>query len=310
MKVLKKMTKNMAIILAVVASLSTTTAWANTKHSLGLWAEGAASAFLDNMEQTKNAIGGGGAVGFGYELQHKRFLMDIGVEFQYASTFTNLNPVMEGPINMIDDDPMNTPELRRYNGYFNFVERQDISNIGTVNIPVLFGGKFNKFYFLVGAKVGLNLMTASHVKATTEHTGEYLAFIDPFQNMPNHYFRMDEITSKSNPATFFGLLDVKGSLELGWAIGDPKKITNYRLGVFADYGILNVNTGVKNNTFVTIPTGDDLQFQQVFEAIQNSTNHIYSTGLAQGKNVNTLFTGMKFTVWFRLPSRTDCRCEF
>ena len=310
MNVLKKMTKGMAVALVVVLSLSASNVSANTKHSLGLWAEGGASAFLDNMEQTKYALGGGGAAGFGYELQHKRFLMDIGVEFQYASTFATMNPLQEGPISMIDDDPMNTLELRRYNGYFDFLKRQDISNIGTVNIPVMFGGKFRHVYFLVGAKVGLNMMYSSKVKAETNHVGEYLAFMDPFQNMPNHYFCTDEIESQPNSVAFFGQLDVKASLELGYAFGDPKKVVNYRVGVFADYGVLNVNTGAKNNSFVTLPTGSDLQFQQVMTAIQQSSNHIYSTGLAQGKNVNSLFAGVKFTVWFRMPSKTDCRCEF
>lgn len=309
MNVLKKMTKSMAIVLVMAASISTT-ASANTKNSLGFWIEGGASSFLDNMEQTKNAIGGGGAFGIGYELQHKRFLLDIGVEFQYAATTINLNPVKEGPINMIDDDPMNSLELRRYNGYFEFLERKDISNIGTVNIPIMMGGKFNKFYFLVGAKIGAQMMSSSTVKAITKHTGEYLAFIDPFENMPNHYFRTDNIESKPNKAFFFGTIDVKASLELGAALGNPKDVVNYRIGLFADYGVLNANTGVKNNSFVTIPEGNDLQFQQVLTSIQNSTNHIYSTGLAQGKNVNTLFAGIKFTMWFRLPSRVDCRCEF
>lgn len=309
MKGIKTTTKCVALIAIMAASISTT-AWANTKNSLGLWIEGGASSFLDNMEQTKNAIGGGGAFGLGYELQHNAFLFDLGVEFQYASTSVTMNPLKEGPINMIDDDPMNTPELRRYNGYFNFLERKDIANLGTVNIPVMFGAKLNKFYFLVGAKVGAQLMTSSKVNATVQHTGEYLAFIDPFQNMPNHYFRTDNIESKPNSAFFFGTIDVKAALELGYAFGNPKSVAQYRLGVFADYGILNANTGVKNNSFVTLPEGNDLQFQQVFNAIQQSTNHIYSTGLAKGKNVNTLFAGVKFTVWFRLPSRTDCRCDF
>ena len=309
MKVLKTTARCMAFIVAMAASISTT-AFANTKNSLGLWLEGGASSFLDNMDQTKNAFGGGGAFGVGYELQHKRFLFDLGVEFQYASTSITMNPITEGPINMIDDDPMNTPELRRYNGYFEFIKRNDIANLGTVNIPVMFGGKFNHFYFLVGAKVGAQLMSSSKVKAEVKHTGEYLAFIDPFQNMPNHYFSTNNVESNPNSAFFFGTIDVKAALELGYAFGNPKNVAQYRLGVFADYGILNANVGVKNNSFVTLPQGNDLQYQQVFNAIQQSSNHIYSTNLAQGKNVNTLFAGVKFTIWFRLPSKTDCRCEF
>ena len=71
MKVLKTTARCMAFIVAMAASISTT-AFANTKNSLGLWLEGGASSFLDNMDQTKNAFGGGGAFGVGYELQHKR----------------------------------------------------------------------------------------------------------------------------------------------------------------------------------------------------------------------------------------------
>jgi hypothetical protein len=133
MKVLKTTARCMAFIVAMAASISTT-AFANTKNSLGLWLEGGASSFLDNMDQTKNAFGGGGAFGVGYELQHKRFLFDLGVEFQYASTSITMNPITEGPINMIDDDPMNTPELRRYNGYFEFVKRNDIANLNRFRI--------------------------------------------------------------------------------------------------------------------------------------------------------------------------------
>lgn len=292
--------KIVLVTIALVGSLFC--AQAEINHNIALWLNGGATSYIDNIEESGLAIGGGGALGVGYELQVNHFLMDIGAEFQYGSTFINMNPYTVDVPGLVDS------EGDQYDGHFNFHERQDVTNVGYVNVPLLFGGQFNKFYFLVGAKLGLSVLTSSQINSFVKATGTYDKFIGEFENMPNHNFGTTE-HSMPSPVTFN--MDVRASLELGYRIvpgsgsGDeyavPSPVT-YRIAAFCDYGVLNANSGNNTLDYATVPANGDVN--------NIAMNHVYMSSLAQGKMINNLFCGVKFTVLFQLPTPKNCRCDF
>lgn len=290
-----------ALLLLIAIQTAVTLANAQTSHSLMLWLDGGATSFFDNIEESKYAIGGGGGAGFGYELQHKHFLLDIGVGFEYGATNTYMHPYTIDIAGLVDS------EGDTYTGHFTFDKRRDISNLGYVNIPLLMGGRFNHFYFLVGAKLGVNLIYNANVQSNVTVKGTYDKYLGLWENMPNHNFGTTELTTESPIA--FNSIDLKGSLEMGYRFDikkpnewSPTSPVSFRIGGFIDYGILNANSGINNYGYATVPENGDVG--------QISMNHVFVSNLAEEKLINNFFLGVKFTILFRMPSPKDCRCDF
>ncbi len=290
-----------ALLLLIAIQTAVTLANAQTSHSLMLWLDGGATSFFDNIEESKYAIGGGGGAGFGYELQHKHFLLDIGVGFEYGATSTFMHPYTVDIAGLVDS------EGDTYTGHFTFDKRRDISNLGYVNIPLLMGGRFNHFYFLVGAKLGVNLIYNANVQSNVTVKGTYDKYLGLWENMPNHNFGTTELATESPIA--FNSIDLKGSLEMGYRFDikkpnewSPTSPVSFRIGGFIDYGILNANSGINNYGYATVPENGDVG--------QISMNHVFVSNLAEEKLINNFFLGVKFTILFRMPSPKDCRCDF
>lgn len=290
-----------ALLLPIAIQTAVTLANAQTSHSLMLWLDGGATSFFDNIEESKYAIGGGGGAGFGYELQHKHFLLDIGVGFEYGATNTYMHPYTIDIAGLVDS------EGDTYTGHFTFDKRRDISNLGYVNIPLLMGGRFNHFYFLVGAKLGVNLIYNASIQSDVTVKGTYDKYLGLWENMPNHNFGTTELATESPIA--FNSIDLKGSLEMGYRFDikkpnewSPTSPVSFRIGGFIDYGILNANSGINNYGYATVPENGDVG--------QISMNHVFVSNLAEEKLINNFFVGVKFTILFRMPSPKDCRCDF
>lgn len=290
-----------ALLLLIAIQTAVTLANAQTSHSLMLWLDGGATSFFDNIEESKYAIGGGGGAGFGYELQHKHFLLDIGVGFEYGATNTYMHPYTIDIAGLVDS------EGDTYTGHFTFDQRRDNSNLGYVNIPLLMGGRFNHFYFLVGAKLGVNLIYNASIQSDVTVKGTYDKYLGLWENMPNHNFGTTELATESPIA--FNSIDLKGSLEMGYRFDikkpnewSPTSPVSFRIGGFIDYGILNANSGINNYGYATVPENGDVG--------QISMNHVFVSNLAEEKLINNFFVGVKFTILFRMPSPKDCRCDF
>lgn len=290
-----------ALLLLIAIQTAVTLANAQTSHSLMLWLDGGATSFFDNIEESKYAIGGGGGAGFGYELQHKHFLLDIGVGFEYGATSTFMHPYTVDIAGLVDS------EGDTYTGHFTFDQRRDNSNLGYVNIPLLMGGRFNHFYFLVGAKLGVNLIYNASIQSDVTVKGTYDKYLGLWENMPNHNFGTTELATESPIA--FNSIDLKGSLEMGYRFDikkpnewSPTSPVSFRIGGFIDYGILNANSGINNYGYATVPENGDVG--------QISMNHVFVSNLAEEKLINNFFLGVKFTILFRMPSPKDCRCDF
>ena len=263
-----------ALLLLIAIQTAVTLANAQTSHSLMLWLDGGATSFFDNIEESKYAIGGGGGAGFGYELQHKHFLLDIGVGFEYGATNTYMHPYTIDIAGLVDS------EGDTYTGHFTFDQRRDNSNLGYVNIPLLMGGRFNHFYFLVGAKLGVNLIYNASIQSDVTVKGTYDKYLGLWENMPNHNFGTTELATESPIA--FNSIDLKGSLEMGYRFDikkpnewSPTSPVSFRIGGFIDYGILNANSGINNYGYATVPENGDVG--------QISMNHVFVSNLAEEK---------------------------
>ena len=149
---------------------------------------------------TKIGLGYGAALGAMYEFQHKSFLMQTGAGFYW----------LDRRVDILDQ-----PAPNRY----------DRSVAGGVEIPLLFGQNFKAVYYLLGVKMGVNVMMI-------DRSG-----CDPIPTS-THRVNSPILREKQMLIPNCFMFDPRVSAEFGFNLGqEPKGIVRSRLAFFADWGL-------------------------------------------------------------------------
>ncbi len=302
-----------------------------------LYGGGAYSSFLhgiDNIQlvkgsslagspQSKVPGGGAGVIGLGYTLKHKKspFMFKVGLEGMFSNSSTRVDAFSQsGTFQYVNpNDPTDKSNVA-YN--MEFSEYRESQNRFSLGMPILFGGQFKKWYFGVGVAPNLGLVGSYTVKANLTTTAKDDQLIDQFIDMPNHTFKSSEPNGKSDVDFGFDLpvraeagiiLDDwmpesattmtakkkkrgRGRAKRGGG-GGTKKIS-YRVGLWVDYGVLNVVGGDKTKGLLEFD-GMDAAGTIDPEKIHNTVpNSVLENSGAEGKSVNPLVVGAKFEVLF------------
>jgi len=284
------------------------------------------------IPKTTAAGGVGGLLGVGFEYNYKKFILTFGAEFDYKLSNTVLtsnnhkggfrmdigeivmDPVTGKPIvvgGMWDTEFFpNAPYPSQFVMRYDFNKYVDTYHSMYVNVPLLMGAQFaNRFYFLMGGKVGLHIKTIGSVNTAYKTSGIYPEFIHPLENMRDHFFwdytsRDRQLNGRSNLLNSnidFGL-NVVASLEMGKVIVPRKGKVHYRIAGFADYGVLNIHKNYTYGEAITPPNapGENPALLQY--------NPVLASNWAIGKTVNPLLVGVKFTVLLDLGNKEPCVC--
>lgn len=268
----------------------------------GTTAPARAKAVAANAPYSTQLLGGPGAgLGVTYELQYKHLRFETGLDFNYLASWSRYG------FNATRTD--NT-----YGAIYNYhADRMtELRQVGYIGLPVMAGAQFDKFYFLLGAKVGYGLF------ANYSQKGQYdITVHDPALLQPYGLGTYDLAPSKGK----FTLAqpDLRLCAEVGLDLddwlhkdADPKKkkkkvaegerqpfgreYIHYKVGLFAEYGVLNTNGHVKDpvspDALVAGVAANDPQIQ-----MQNSM-------LAAGGKLGNLFVGLRFAVQFQIPGIT------
>jgi len=291
---------------------------------------------MRGVPHTIAAGGVGGLIGVGFEYNYRRFILTFGAEFDYKLSVTKAKPftMKIGEIVVRENDGTYTPwtdpnvphpgglkpivingmvdtEGDPYVGDFRFDNYKDMYHVTYVNFPLLMGAQFaNRFYFLTGAKAGLYFGRESYVNTSYETQGIYGQFIDPFKNMPDHFFDIykspADRSAPNRNLLDFGL-NVVASLEMGKVIVPKKGKAHYRIAAFADYGVLNIHKNViHGNAIVIPPTASDPAIGFHVDELQH--NSILTSEWSRNKSVNPFLVGVKFTVLLDLGNKEPCVC--
>lgn len=245
------------ILLCCFLSVSVSAVWARgyrlstgTQHAMGIYAEGGYARIGDGLqagtEQTIQ-IANGYAVEGGvlYELQHHRFLFDVGCGFRWQQGGVALTTPL------VWTEPRTDTEGADYT-LKSIVLRNDVMRRGSVEIPVLFGGDWNPFYLMGGVKMGISVLgsTLMHAQMSTE--ASYDMYFEPFDIMDNHGLRDNvPLDQKGEPILTY---DVRAHLELGTWINHPDieaAGVRVRLGAYADYGFFTKTFGLSTQALTT-----------------------------------------------------------
>lgn len=278
---------------------------------LNLYGGGGYSAMFHGIEGTNVPGGGAGMIGFGYLMKHKsNFNFNAGVEFMFLNSKTKIDPMGYTADYIYSDNVLKDHNVK-YN--LNFYDYSEQHNRFSLNIPIMFGGQFSSLYFLLGAKIGVPIMGNFSAKSIYTTFIEDDMLIDNLEDIYTHGLGTYNAVGKDKLK--FGL-DVTASAELGvcideWmpesmktlGVGEKSSNLSYRLGLFVDYGFLNINANETSGILIHTP-GTKVQGDKVVmpenEIGQIAHRSVFNSNLAESKMVNPFVVGAKFTVLFQM----------
>ena len=253
------------------------------------------SALLHNIPEQPAAAGMNTNIGADYRLLYNHFLFSLGVEGMYE---LNVNRIAK-----VDESiPMKDTEGQIFDMHVRVDKARDLSHMVNLNIPVLFGGEWGRFYFMVGPKVSMSFYGSTSSTSVFTTYGEYDKYYDYFYDMINHQFSSGQTTS-SGVMPLKWNMNVMAHVEIGGRINhmfkhkqfriNPDKVRMYLAG-FVDFGLLNLHTGSGGSPIFEYRETPD-------QGVQFYVQPLITSNLADGKTFRNFNIGIKYTVAFELP---------
>ena len=267
-----------------------------TYHFISLHGDAGYSSLLHNIKDLKPSAGLNTNIGVDYRLFHNNFLFSAGIESMYELN-ANLLDALNTSIRMRDT------EGDLFDMHVQVGNSRDLTHMLNLNIPLLVGGEWGRFYFLVGPKVSLNMYGSTSSRAQITTYGEYDRYYDDFYDMLNHQF----VTGQNMGSAVLPLkwnFNIMAHLEIGGRIGhmfkykqfriNPDKIRMY-LAAYADFGLLNLHTG---------NGGEPLfKYRETDQGVQFYIQPLLVSSMSDGATFRNLNVGIKYTVAFELPKK-------
>ena len=298
------------VILSLLTVFSMA-ASAQIKNHIGLWGEVGEWSLLPQASQYPNSLGAAGGAGLMYDMQYKHLIFDIGVGANYGITrfnqSINIDTVLSGQKDLDGDI---------FDYVYQVRDRRDQYRNLMIQVPVMVGGQIGRFYGLVGVKAGMSFGTKLHSTANVTAYGRY-PFFDDFTGMPEYQFFANQPIDDDFNTQFNFNLDV--CAEIGVRLGFltdlrgfdvPKSKVLYRLGLFVDYGVLDIHQKGTIAEAITLPSAYNQGETSPVYNTQTMVENIKMEDVMKTKDfansVNNLMVGMKFTVLFALPEPKSC----
>lgn len=201
---------------------------------------GASSAAQSAAEKIGSSWGVAPALGFGYRMQYRHFLLDAGVELGYRYRSNTL-------LNLSDTAMLVDYEGDTYKGYSYYNSRKDAGSRIGVNIPIAIGFEAGRLYGLLGAKAGMNIWQQYQIRGLYTHEGEYEQYIDLMKDVPEAGFVTNEAYEEPMRKGFS--MDVLATAELGVRlgsmrrarVGQSREAMRYYIGVYAEYALMKMD---------------------------------------------------------------------
>ena len=247
------------------------------------------------FQQLKGGAGAG--LGLTYNLEYGHFLFETGLDFRFLNSTSAYGFTA-------------TRTDNTYGATYSYLfdNLRETRNMFELGLPLMFGAQFNRFYFLLGAKAHYGLPLGYSQKGQYDIVVKDDAMLEPY-GMGIH-----ELNGQTKQKIQFKQPDVSVAAEIGidlddWLQAQPdpkakkKKVNpgqrlpfgrehiHYRIGLFAEYGVLNTNA---------TPAANPVEFATNAVEVKNSNTLLAMNGETK---LNNLFVGAKFTVQFEVPGK-------
>lgn len=190
----------------------------------------------NNISDSRTPGGVGFDLGASYEYNINKWILMAGLEFEFMNSTTKLDKYTQ--TNQYYYLPR-AEYILQYPSDFSNIRR--VENVGFVHVPLRFGYQFTPmFYGLIGLKIGAGVFAKD--KTTWD---EYTYMVDPELigeldgTTPGELHNVGHRTGTSSGSakTSWSVgFNLAPTIELGMTIKE-----NYRLGVFAEYGVVDIS---------------------------------------------------------------------
>ena len=251
-----------------------------------------------NQKNALQQLKGGGGVGLDvtYDLTYDHFIFETGLDFRFLNSTSNYGFLASR---------QDLTYGATYN--YHFDNLRETRNMAQISLPLMFGAQYDRYYALAGIKVGYSLF------GNYKQSGKYdITVNDPALFEP-YGMGIREINGQTNVPIKFGQPELSIAAEFGISLDewlqqqpDPKKKTkvkpgqrlpfgrehvHYRVGLFAEYGVLNTNA---------TPAANPVEFAANDVNVQRTDTMLAMNG---NTKLNNLFIGARFAVRFEVPGR-------
>lgn len=251
--------------------------------------------------------GGSGLLGIEYFMKHgKYFNFHLGFEAMYFNSMSRMNNFSLDAKFYYNDPQYENWEI---DYYMNFIDYKEHYNSFSFGVPIMLGVEMKNFYIALGSKLRCGLSENYRTSTNLTIIARDPEFIEDLENLPNHNIGSKNLLSKGK----LGLgLDVTASAEIGVILDSwlPSSMTifgqvrnrkqvSYRLGVFADYGILDKNRYSHTNMLVAYP---NMEVQDGHYVIPSGSmlsvynNSILASDISNNIKFNSFVVGVKFAI--------------
>lgn len=260
-------------------------------HHVAMWGGAGYSGLINKYDHSSFVGGGGGLLGVGYEYKYDHFILNAGPEFRIFSSMDKIT------FPSTYDVAMMTSGYNQVKHYTFSDPLKENHIVGQVMLPVMVGGSWEKWYFLVGAKFGYTLLGSYSQKGslTTSITDES-AYDPNWTDMANHGAVTNAGYSMKGKNSYG--LDMAVTAEIGLNINsllskewnDRNNARRYpwymRAAVFVDYGVKNLTLSQEG----PIAVADENTI---------TTRSLHTSEWSKG-SMNSLLVGVKFTALMQM----------
>jgi len=270
-------------------------------HFVSVWGDIGYASLLNKSDMVKPWLGFSPSVGVGYRYVYKGFIVQVGIEGQYAYQTSR-----------VDDWSTSLPMLDTEGDPFDLLltmkKYRDVTQAVHLKLPVSVGYEYKKFYFMVGASAGMNVWTSAKASSKVDAKGQYADFIDPFEDMPNHQLQNNQDVKSSSYRVKWNNPSVNIHGEIGGRLdkftsetGFDEYAHKYRiyLAAFFDYGLLNIHSNTSDYSIFRYyqNPGQPLSYEVMPMMMSKQMNNVA---------INPLVVGIKATVLLQLPGKSIC----
>lgn len=251
------------------------------QHWIGL-AVGAGPAWtLDTIGIASLKTGVAGGLGFTYQFQYSRFILETGLGAAVSSCAVGVQDSV-WRYAMVD--------TRGQAFVYSLAseQRTDIARSVALTVPLLAGVEYGHFYGLAGVRLHLHLLTRTQQRALVRTAGEYDIYYEPLEDVPSHGFREQEACITRGTMRYRP--DLRAVLELGAAFRSPAGSPKYRVGAYVEYGLLNVRPAASSPS---LPLAEP-----DMSAMSVTMHHLYASDVSAASPVHPLSCGIRFSVLF------------
>lgn len=240
----------------------------------------------------------GGKLQVGYEWRYRKLLVNTGLEFAMLSDVAKVDPFQQQISYTVG-----LPAGQYMTETFDFQSYRENQLMGQVNIPVQVGAIFqDRYYFLAGARIGLPILKSGTVNTTVTTSLTDPALIGTIGGVPVH----DAYTSTETASHKWGSgVNAQVSAEVGVVLNSffekpqkgkgkskskngksGKKPILYRVGIFADYGVISCVNPAPAASLVDVAQPRSITTHGYFDA--------------SNVGANSLLVGVKAAILFQL----------